>query len=114
MATAIRDRSSTYLKDVKAWLEIPEEDTSYDGLLAPLLEAVKARADEHCDNDFVDANGAEADIPSSVELWIKTTVARFFSFRENGVTQEQLASVGSAALGPLDYSGLNPSWGVYL
>lgn len=101
---AIADRSSTNLAKVKQFLAI--NGTNEDADLADMLEEAKSLADQYCDDLYLNADGSEKDIPRHVELWIKTTVARFYSFRENGKKSESVNGVGQVEYGPVDYSGL--------
>jgi Phage gp6-like head-tail connector protein len=110
VATAISERSTTDLEALKAFLGVNGD--ADDELLENLLAEVKSMADDYSDNDYLDADDAELEIPRKVELWIKTTCARYYSFRENGVTAQSLIGVGDATLGPLSYTGL--TWVPYI
>jgi hypothetical protein len=107
---AISDRSGVDLDAIKRFLNI--NGTAEDTDLEEMLAEAKDLADQHCDNEFLDADDEEGPIPPRVERWIKATVARFYEIRENGKKSESVNGVGGVDYGDVDYSGL--TWIPYL
>lgn len=69
---AVIDRLSLDLDELKSYLGIT--GSSYDTLLTDLFAASKEAADEYLNNDFLDDDGSELDIPRQVKygcyLWV--------------------------------------------
>lgn len=82
--------------------------TEDDVLLATLLDAAKAEADDYCNNDFGypanDDGGYSGAIPANVKLWVMQRVARNYENRPNGLTASSLTGLGSVSWGPVDWT----------
>lgn len=105
--TAIQDRLTIDLDEVKEFLRIDESNTSFDVTLTTLIEASKQAADAYCQNEFLDDDGTELDIPAKVKFWCLTWIARHTERGPNGITIIQIRELGSAEWGIEDYRDLH-------
>lgn len=106
-STAIQDRLTITLEEVKEFLRVDEDMTGLDLTLNTLITASKEAADAYCCNDFLDSNDVELDIPAKVKFWCLSWIARHTERGPNGVTLIQVRELGSVEWGPEDYRDLH-------
>lgn len=63
--TAIQDRLALDLADAKAFIGVVEDD--YDVQITLYLESAKEKADAYINNPFLDTDGSELSIPSTIK-----------------------------------------------
>lgn len=90
--TAIRDRSPLTWEDLRDHLRL--STNRFQTVLERKLAAAKAAADLYCQNDFLDAEGEEADIPPDVDEWVLTYAARLFVEPDGPNDQVSMEKVG--------------------
>lgn len=108
--TAIQDRLSLTLAEVKEFMRIDADNTDYDVTLARLITASLRMADDYCQNDFLDEDDGvtELDIPDSVYSWCISWIGRHAERGPNGVDLVQIRELGSIKWGDTDYRDLHP------
>lgn len=111
MATAIQTRSDVNLAAVKDFLDI--SGTAHDSKLTTILAGVKSLADIWVDNDFLDDDGENEDIPPYIDRWILRKVAAEFNHPESGVVNESAQGIGSITLTDEDKKELLGAWSPY-
>lgn len=92
MTTAVQDRSTTDLPQIKKWLGVNTD--RHDEILEEVLQAAKEHADDHLNNPFR-KNGVNQAIPKRVELWIKKFCARAYNHPTLGIKQTQVVNSGT-------------------
>lgn len=108
------------LIELKALLEIPDEDTSKDVKLSLLLESGILAAQEYCDKlDFltlVNAESGQLILPATVKLGISEWVkANQIVSRRQGVTAESIGGLSQSFSGDSAaiYSAAHQHWASY-
>ena len=112
--TAVQDRLTLDLAEVKAYLRVEHDEE--DALLEELVKGAKASADAFLNNPFQDASGAPEPIPDDVKLWVLRRVAFLYEQRVENVRSDQLQGVGQVDYGrlametarTLDYTLIRP------
>lgn len=94
--TAIYDRCLPTAEEAAAALRSTLGLQSYDNptdnsddALAFLVKAAKRQADRYCQNDFLDSDGEDADIPEDVTGAVLMLAARWFMQRVAGMTDNK-------------------------
>lgn len=95
--TAIVDRSTLALAEVKSYLKI--DSASFDTQLIRLLLSAKQQADLYCSNPFQDADGNDLDIPEAVEQWCLEWIAYKYHRPALNLQSVNVQGVGSSRWG---------------
>lgn len=99
---AVKERSLIDLAAAKKHLRVKSD--AFDVIIQNYLDAAKDKADDFCNNAFVDADGVALPIPGNVENFVLTLVGRLFDNPDNGLQMDQTAGVGNLNWGDIDYS----------
>lgn len=90
--TAIRDRSGLTWEDLRDHLRL--STNRYQAQLTRKLEAAKSAADNYCQNEFLNSDGTDGDIPQDVEEWVLMYAARLFVEPDGPAHQVSMEKVG--------------------
>ena len=91
--TAVQTRSQIRVQDVKVELGLDTIDTEPDKNIGIYLKAVKAKADSHLNNTFLNLDGTPYLIPWEVEAWVLKQTAHVYNY-QLGVEQENAPHIG--------------------
>jgi len=93
--TAIADNSALTVAICKTHLRVDE--IGDDFLIGLYLQAAWTRADDYCNNPFLDAKGRQRDIPAPVEVWCLQFVSWCYENRTAGLEKSAVADLGSSS-----------------
>ncbi len=103
MATAVKDRLTVTLVEMKNYLRVSHSED--DAFITDLIVAAKEDADNYLNNPFEDGE-EELDIPMTIKRWVMGRVARMYERRVEGVSSESISSLNSVSWGKEEYSAI--------